>query len=113
MTKETTLAVPLFIKERRKKLNLSQERLAELAGLSTAMISNMETGRHGFSDKTLAAIAEALKCRPADLLIPMGAENKVSGENAVKDLLRRIDGLPEEAVSLVWRVIHGYLQDAE
>jgi transcriptional regulator with XRE-family HTH domain len=112
MTKDTTLAVPLFIKDRRKKLNISQERLAEQVGVSTATISNLETGRNGFSDKTLAAVAEALKCRPVDLLLPMGDQTKVSGEAAVKDLLRRIEGLPPEAINPVWRLISGYIEDA-
>lgn len=113
MTKDTTLAVPLFIKERRKKLNLSQERLAELANVTTPTISNLETGRNGFTDKTLAAIADALKCTPADLLLPMANQGKVSGETAVKGLLRQIDGLPPEAVNAVWRLISGYVEDAE
>lgn len=114
MSKETTtLAVPLFIKPRRKKLNISQEKLAEQVGVSTATISNLETGRNGFTDKTLAALADALKCRPADLLTPIGSDDKVSGEHAVKSLLRRIDGLPEEAINPVWRLISGYVEDAE
>lgn len=114
MTKEiSTLAVPLFIKARRKKLNISQETLAERVGVSTATISNLETGRNGFSDKTLAALADALRCRPADLMLPPGSEDKVSGEHAVKALLRTIEGLPEEAINPVWRLISGYVEDAE
>lgn len=113
MTKESTLAVPLFIKERRKKLNMSQERLAELVGVSTATISNLETGRNGFTDKTLAAVADALKCTPADLLLPLGDGGLVAGERAVKNLLRTIKGMPEDAVNPIWRLISGYIEDAE
>lgn len=113
MVKDTTLAVPLFIKERRKKMNISQEKLAERVGVTTATISNLETGRNGFTDKTLAAVAEALKCRPVDLLLPLDNEDKVSGETAVKALLRKIYGLPEEAINPVWRLISGYVEDAE
>lgn len=112
MTKETTLAVPLFIKGRRKKLNISQEKLADMVGVSTATISNLETGRNGFTDKTLAAIADALKCHPADLMLPMVQPGKISGEKSVKELLRQIDGLPPEAVNAVWRLISGYIEDA-
>jgi len=113
MTKDTTLAVPLFIRERRKKLNISQEKLAEMVGVSTATISNLETGRNGFTDKTLASVADALKCRPVDLLLPLSDRGKVSGEKDVKDLLRHIDGLPKEAINAVWRLISGYVEDAE
>lgn len=113
MAKETTLAIPLYIKERRKKLQMSQERLAELAGLSTATISNLETGRNGFTDKALAQVSDALGCRPVDLFSPMDKGGLVSGEKAVKDLLRKIDGLPPEAINAVWRLISGYVEDAE
>ena len=113
MTKDTALAIPLFIKERRKKMNMSQETLAERVGVSPATISNLETGRNGFSDKTLAAVAEALKCRPVDLLLPLGDQTKVSGEAAVKDLLSRIEGLPTTAINPIWKLISGYIEDAE
>jgi transcriptional regulator with XRE-family HTH domain len=113
MIKDTTLAVPLYIKERRKKLNMSQERLAERVGVSTATISNLETGRNGFTDKTLATIADALACDPIDLLRPMKSQDKVAGEKAVKELLRSIDGLPADAINAVWRLISGYVEDAE
>lgn len=113
MTKEATLAVQLFIRERRNKMKLSQEALAERAGVTTATISNLETGRNGFTDKTLAAVATALNCRPIDLLMPMGSDQLVSGEVGIKNLLRRIDGLPDEAVNHVWRLISGYIEDAE
>lgn len=111
MQKDTTLAIRLYIRERRKKTGDSQETLAEKVGVSTATISNLETGRNGFTDKTLAAIAAALNCHPSDLLKPPESSDKVSGETEIKDLLRRIDGLPAEAINPLWRLISGYLED--
>lgn len=41
-----------------------------------------------------------------------GLPTKVSGEEAVKDLLSRIDRLPEAALQPLWRSIDGYIKDA-
>jgi len=41
------------------------------------------------------------------------ASDSVSGEAEIKRLLRRIKGLPPEAINPVWRLIGGYLEDAE
>ncbi len=113
MTEETTLAVPVYVRALRKRKMLSQERLASLAGLSTATVSNLETGRNGFTDKTIAALANALQCRPADLFLPPEMNEKVKGEAGIKALLLQIDGLPESAIIPILRLISGYLEDAE
>lgn len=57
-----------FFTEWRKFRSLTQEKLAALAKLSTASISQLETGKQGFTDATLEALAEALQCNPGDLL---------------------------------------------
>lgn len=113
MRDETTLAVPVYVRELRKRAKITQEELAERSGLSTGSISNLETGRNGFTDKSLAAVALALGCQPVDLLTsPERRADKVSGEDEIVALLRKIDGLPEEAVKIIWRIIGGYLEEA-
>jgi transcriptional regulator with XRE-family HTH domain len=107
------LAVPTFTKSLRKKRKWTQEKLAHEAGLSTAAIHNLEAGKNGFTDKTLKSLADALGCEPWQLLVEPGLENKITGEREVKRLLARIDGLPEDAVNVLWRVISGYVEDAE
>ena len=47
---------------------LTQECLAEKAGLSTSSISQYESGKQGYSQASLEALAAALSCRPGDLL---------------------------------------------
>ncbi len=42
-----------------------------------------------------------------------GPSQKVSGEQAIKELLSRIDKLPEAALQPIWRLIDGYIKDAE
>jgi len=108
-----TLAVPMSLRERRKLRGWTLAELANEIGLSTTAVHNLESGKNGFTDKTLAALAKALQCRPADLLLPVEGDKKVEGEAAVKKLLRQIEGLPEEAVNPIWRVISGFLEDAE
>lgn len=65
-----------FFKEWRKHRGYTQETLAEMIGVQASSISQLETGKQGFSDTTLIALAEALKCSPGDLLMrnPLDAE---------------------------------------
>jgi transcriptional regulator with XRE-family HTH domain len=58
------------IKAERRTLGLSQEKLAELAGLSTQTISDIEGCRTWVSDKTLLKLSEVLKVDIFQLLLP-------------------------------------------
>jgi transcriptional regulator with XRE-family HTH domain len=58
------------IKARREVLNISQEKLAELAGVSVQMISRIEGQRTWVSDKMLANLADALGVSAFQLLVP-------------------------------------------
>ena len=58
-----------FFREWRKYRGLTQERLAERVDMTPASISQLETAKQGFSDKTLESLAEALQCSPGDLLM--------------------------------------------
>lgn len=53
---------------RRKKLGMTQAEVADKAALGRAQIANIEGGRTDVPTKTLIRIAEALNCRPGDLL---------------------------------------------
>jgi len=58
-----------FIREWRRHRGLGQEQLAARVDMTTSSISQIETYKQGWTDETLAAIAEALQCSPGDLLI--------------------------------------------
>lgn len=58
-----------FIKEWRQHRGLTQDQLADRIGVATSTISQLEKGRQGYSQATLEALAEALQCEPADLLM--------------------------------------------
>ncbi|MCO5085118.1 MAG: helix-turn-helix domain-containing protein [Mesorhizobium sp.] len=57
-----------YIRQWRKHRGLTQEQLAEAVGVATATISQIETGKQGFTDTSLYAIAEALHVTAGDLL---------------------------------------------
>ncbi|GHV76179.1 hypothetical protein AGMMS49942_10000 [Spirochaetia bacterium] len=60
------------IKNRRKTLKLSQEKLAEATELSAQTINDIEGCRMWVSDKSIIKLAEALNVEAYQLLIPTG-----------------------------------------
>jgi transcriptional regulator with XRE-family HTH domain len=65
-----------YFREWRKHRGYTQDALADMIGVTTSTISQLETGKQGFTDSTLIALADALKCSPGDLLMrnPLDAE---------------------------------------
>jgi len=64
------------IKAGRRNLGFSQEKLAELAGLSTQTISDIEGCRTWVSDKTLLKLAEVFNIEIFQLLAPTDEDEK-------------------------------------
>lgn len=58
-----------FVKEWRQYRGLTQEQLAERVGMSKSNISQLEQARQGYSAEGLEALALALNCEPAHLLM--------------------------------------------
>jgi transcriptional regulator with XRE-family HTH domain len=56
------------IKAWRKYKGLTANALADKAGVSASMISHLEQGKAGYTQKTLEALAEALDVLPCMLL---------------------------------------------
>lgn len=63
------------IKDRRKILGISQEKLAEMTNLSVQMINSIEGHRAWVSDKTLIALSKALGIEVFQLFTP-GVESQ-------------------------------------
>jgi DNA-binding XRE family transcriptional regulator len=57
-----------MLRERRLEMDLTQMELAAAAGLSRSYLSEVECGRESISLERAAKLADALKCRLADLL---------------------------------------------
>jgi transcriptional regulator with XRE-family HTH domain len=62
------------IKKGRKRLGISQEKLAEMTDLSAQTINDIEGCRMWVSDKTMVKLAKALDIEVYMLLVPQAAE---------------------------------------
>jgi len=78
------------LKEHRKTLGLSQEKLAEIAGLSWQTVNSIECRRTWVSDKTLENLADALKIETYQLLLPPKntVQKTISSDEAIKKLVK-------------------------
>ena len=56
------------VRELRQRLGLSQDELAHKADLHRTYIGAIERNERNITLRTLARLAAALRCRPADLL---------------------------------------------
>ena len=70
-------------------MGYTQEKFAEIAGLSTQTISDIEGCRTWVSDKTLFKLAEVLKVDLSQLLAPLHEERCNSFTKQQIDLLRQ------------------------
>jgi transcriptional regulator with XRE-family HTH domain len=68
------------IKKQRAVLGLSQEKLAERAGISANMINDIEGGRTWVSDKTLIRLGGALDTEIYKLLLPISTPEEKERE---------------------------------
>ena len=66
------------IKEQRRILGISQEKLAEMAGLSWQTVNSIECQRTWVSDKTLDALATVFKIETFQLLMPIETRAAIS-----------------------------------
>lgn len=57
----------LFVREWRTHRRMTQEQLAEQIDYSTSTVSQLESGKQGYSPEILARLARALDCEVADL----------------------------------------------
>jgi len=71
-------------------LNISQERLAELADVSVQMIRRIEGRRTWVSDKMLLNLAEVLGVAAYQLLVPSSNETTSENYGLVSSLLRNL-----------------------
>ena len=78
------------IKAGRERLGYTQEKFAEIAGLSTQTISDIEGCRTWVSDKTLSKLAEVMEVDISKLLSPIPEEEEHRSLNKKQiDLLGR------------------------
>jgi len=73
----------LNIKEQRKKLGISQEKLAETAGLSWQTVNSLECQRTWASDATLETLAKVFNIETFQLLMPPETRAAISSDPTV------------------------------
>lgn len=81
-----------FVREWRKHRKLTQEQLAGMTGYTPSSISQLETGAQGYEEATLVKLAEALQCKPGDLI------SGPPGEIAFIQELRELDPAQRDEV---------------
>lgn len=57
-----------YLKEWRQHRELTQEQLAERAGISTSHLANVERGVKRYNEDILEGLAQALQCEPWELI---------------------------------------------
>lgn len=78
------------IRTRRRELNLTQERAAELAGVSTSFIGHIERGEKIASVETLAALSEALDMDLNHMILGISRSEEVKSIKAeIQSILDR------------------------
>ena len=93
-----------LIRDRRKSLNLKQENLATMLGISRGSLANIEIGRQGVLVHQLYRFAEALQLSPFDLLpqpkphsrskgvqLPLPDDLKAKQRQEVEEFFAQID----------------------
>lgn len=94
--KRLQLQIAERIRTKRKGLELSQEQLAERAGLSHNYIARLELGWNSPSLSTLLSLASALGMHASDLLA-----TEETWRDRGRDLAHSLDGLTAEEVEYV------------
>jgi transcriptional regulator with XRE-family HTH domain len=94
------------LKEHRKTLGLSQEKLAELADISWQTVNSIECHRTWVSDTTLENLANALKIETFQLLLPVKETplKPITSSEGVKKLVklkRTYDDTFSEIINLI------------
>ena len=93
------------IRELRMKQGMTQEKLAECAGIDLSQLSRMEKKKNGHGNpkfETLERIAGALKVRSHELL---DFSQHQSEESLRADIVTLLDGLNAESLRVVHRLM--------
>lgn len=102
--KEINVAVGRRIRRAREAAGLTQERFAELVGISPQNVSCVERGLAGVSMTVLRRMCEILRVSSDTLLLDAGGDNEV---DAIAQRLRR---LPPDQFRAVREIINRVLE---
>lgn len=97
------------IRKRRIELKLTQEKLAEISGLSINFISNIESNNQNISLKNLLILAESLQI-DLSILLSEKDNNYQQSNYFLNKINQKINSLPEEQANSISKHIF-YLLD--
>ena len=86
----------LNIKRYREQHGITQEKLAEKAGLSANMVNDIEGCRTWISDKTLVKLASALKIETYRLFMPLQLTDDETAKTALVDLAQDLQKIRKD-----------------
>lgn len=114
---EVDAAIGRRLRARRLSIGMSQERLAELVGVTFQQIQKYEKGVNRIAASTLVDLAGALKM-PASQLLPEENEQPVSmvvpsADADAEEMRRLLSGLNAEGRRMLFKVARGFATDAE
>jgi len=107
---EIRLILAKNLKEQRKKLGFSQDKFAEISGLSIQTINDIEGGRKWISDKTITKLSAALHIECYQLLVPDFTSQNKKEPASSKRLLELMKKLKKSAVSQIDAHFTDYLK---
>jgi transcriptional regulator with XRE-family HTH domain len=84
------------IKKQRELAGLTQEKLAEKAGISANMINDIEGCRTWVSDKTLEKLTTALKIETYRLFMPLALSDSEIEKTAILDLAKDLQKIRKD-----------------
>lgn len=93
---------PAFIKAWRDFRGLTQEQLAERVETTPATISRLENGKQPYSQELLECLADALRCRVADLIARPPDKTR-------DDLLTLLEAMDDERRAQAARILRALI----
>lgn len=99
------------IKERRREAGLSQEALAEKAGISPNTVSRIEGGLMAMSVETFQKLVQALGLDANELLCHAGVPE--DGDRRTRDIFRRISNMEQREKEIVMQTVKGLVDALE
>ncbi|MDL2229524.1 helix-turn-helix transcriptional regulator [Treponema sp. OttesenSCG-928-L16] len=89
------------LKEQRKKMGYSQEKFAEISGLSVQTVNDIEGGRKWVSAKTITKLSVALQIECYELLMPEFSTKNMKETTSTQQLLELMKKLKKGANSQI------------
>jgi transcriptional regulator with XRE-family HTH domain len=84
------------VKKQRETAGITQEKLAEKAGISANMINDIEGCRSWISDKTLIKLATALQIETYRLFMPLTVTDNDLAKTATADLAKELSKIRKD-----------------